>query len=81
MSYCPIMNLDVDPAPDPAGAARAPRTLVCFHAHPDDESLLTGGTIAKAAAAGHRVVVVVATHGEAGLTDRTSRAGLGGRRR
>ncbi|MEN3360002.1 MAG: hypothetical protein V7637_3984, partial [Mycobacteriales bacterium] len=41
----------------------------------------TGGTIAKAAAAGHRVVVVVATHGEAGLTDRTSRAGLGGRRR
>jgi LmbE family N-acetylglucosaminyl deacetylase len=41
-------------------------TLVAFHAHPDDEALLTAGTMAKAAAAGHRVVLVVATHGEAG---------------
>jgi LmbE family N-acetylglucosaminyl deacetylase len=42
-------------------------TLVCFHAHPDDESIATGGTMAKAADAGHRVVLVVATkraHGE-----------------
>jgi LmbE family N-acetylglucosaminyl deacetylase len=43
------------------------RTLVSFHAHPDDEVLLTGGTLARAAAAGHRVVLVVATDGEAGL--------------
>jgi len=43
-------------------------TLVAFHAHPDDEAPLTGGTMAKAAAAGHRVVLVVATRGEAGLT-------------
>jgi LmbE family N-acetylglucosaminyl deacetylase len=41
-------------------------TLVCFHAHPDDESIGTGGTMAKAAAAGHRVVLVVATRGEQG---------------
>ena len=41
-------------------------TLVCFHAHPDDESIATGGTMAKAAAAGHRVVLVVATRGEQG---------------
>lgn len=41
-------------------------TLVCFHAHPDDESIATGGTIARAAAAGHRVVLVVATGGEHG---------------
>ena len=41
-------------------------TLVAFHAHPDDESLLTGGTLARAAAEGHRVVLVVATRGEAG---------------
>jgi LmbE family N-acetylglucosaminyl deacetylase len=41
-------------------------TLVCFHAHPDDEALLTAGTVAKAAAAGHRVVLVVATKGEVG---------------
>ena len=41
-------------------------TLVCFHAHPDDESIATGGTMALAAAAGHRVVLVVATRGEMG---------------
>ena len=41
-------------------------TLVCFHAHPDDECIGTGGTMAKAAAAGHRVVLVVATGGECG---------------
>lgn len=42
-------------------------TLVAFHAHPDDETLLTGGTLARAAAEGHRVVLVTATAGEAGL--------------
>jgi LmbE family N-acetylglucosaminyl deacetylase len=42
-------------------------TLVSFHAHPDDEALLTGGTLARATAEGHRVVLVVATAGEAGL--------------
>ncbi len=41
-------------------------TLVFFHAHPDDESIGTGGTIAKAVHLGHRVVVVVATNGELG---------------
>jgi LmbE family N-acetylglucosaminyl deacetylase len=45
------------------------RTLVAFHAHPDDESLLTAGTMAKAAADGHRVVLVVATAGELGEAD------------
>ncbi len=44
-----------------------PFTVVSFHAHPDDEALLTGGTLARAAAEGHRVVLVVATNGEAGL--------------
>ena len=32
-------------------------TLVAFHAHPDDEPLPTGGTLARAAAEGHRVPV------------------------
>ena len=41
-------------------------TLVCFHAHPDDESLTTGGTMARAVTEGHRVVLVVATNGEHG---------------
>jgi LmbE family N-acetylglucosaminyl deacetylase len=38
-------------------------TVVAFHAHPDDEALLTGGTLARLAAEGHRVVIVVATDG------------------
>jgi LmbE family N-acetylglucosaminyl deacetylase len=59
-----------------------PFTLVSFHAHPDDEALLTGGTLARAAAEGHRVVLVTATAGEAGLTDGTGRhPPLGERRR
>ncbi len=41
-------------------------TLVCFHAHPDDEAIATGGTMARAVAEGHRVVLVVATRGEHG---------------
>jgi LmbE family N-acetylglucosaminyl deacetylase len=41
-------------------------TLVTFHAHPDDESIATGGVMAKAADEGHRVVLVVATRGEHG---------------
>jgi LmbE family N-acetylglucosaminyl deacetylase len=41
-------------------------TLVFFHAHPDDEAIATGGTMAGAAAAGHDVVLVVATRGEQG---------------
>lgn len=43
------------------------RTLLAFHAHPDDEALLTSGTMARAASEGHRVVAVVATDGELGL--------------
>ena len=42
-------------------------TVVSFHAHPDDEALFTAGTLARAAAEGHRVILVVATAGEAGL--------------
>lgn len=42
------------------------------HAHPDDESILTGGVIARAHLEGHRVVVVTATRGEDGaMRDRT----------
>jgi LmbE family N-acetylglucosaminyl deacetylase len=41
-------------------------TLVCFHAHPDDEAITTGGSMARAADEGHRVVLVVATNGDHG---------------
>ena len=41
-------------------------TAVFFHAHPDDEAIATGGTMAKARAEGHRVILVTATGGEHG---------------
>ena len=56
--------------------SRAPRTLVFVHAHPDDEALLTAGTMARAAAEGNRVVLIVATDGAAGLTSSEFRADL-----
>lgn len=58
------------------------RTVVAFHAHPDDEALLTAGTMARAAAAGHRVILVIATDGGLGLAGEDYRGdgGLGQRR-
>jgi LmbE family N-acetylglucosaminyl deacetylase len=41
-------------------------TLVSFHAHPDDEATSTGGSLARASAEGHRVVLVIATNGDYG---------------
>ena len=41
-------------------------TIVFFHAHPDDEAIFSGGTIARLAREGHRVVVVKATSGGQG---------------
>jgi LmbE family N-acetylglucosaminyl deacetylase len=41
-------------------------TLVCFHAHPDDEAIATGGLMLRASRLGHRVVLVSATRGEVG---------------
>jgi LmbE family N-acetylglucosaminyl deacetylase len=49
------------------GAVDSAGTVVFFHAHPDDEAIFTGGTIALLAAAGWRVVLVFATRGERGL--------------
>lgn len=44
----------------------APPRLLLVHAHPDDESLWTGGTIARYAAAGVPVTLVTCTLGEEG---------------
>jgi LmbE family N-acetylglucosaminyl deacetylase len=57
-------------------------SLLAFHAHPDDEALLTAGTMARAAAQGHRVILVVATDGNEGLASSSFVAdgGLGARR-
>jgi LmbE family N-acetylglucosaminyl deacetylase len=48
------------------GILRSVATIVAFHAHPDDEAILTGGTFASLSAAGHRIVVVTATDGRMG---------------
>ena len=43
-----------------------PPTLLAVHAHPDDESIAMGGTLARYAAAGARTVLVCCTRGEEG---------------
>ena len=43
-----------------------PLTLMTLHAHPDDETIGTGGTMARAVRDGHRVVLVTCTRGELG---------------
>src|SRR6476646_5382327 len=48
-------------APDFSG-----RTILAVFAHPDDEALACGGTIARLADAGARVVLVCASRGELG---------------
>ncbi len=54
------------------------RTLLAFHAHPDDESSKGAGTMAKYAAEGARVVLVCATDGGAGdiLNPRMDKPGI-----
>lgn len=42
------------------------RTLLCVHAHPDDESISTGGVLARYHAQGFRTVLVTCTNGECG---------------
>ncbi len=42
------------------------RSLVLVHAHPDDESLQTGGTMARYAAEGVHVCLITCTNGEVG---------------
>ncbi len=47
---------------------QAPGTVVFLHAHPDDEAIFTGGTMALLAERGWRLVLVLATQGEQGET-------------
>jgi LmbE family N-acetylglucosaminyl deacetylase len=50
------------------------RTLLCVHAHPDDESLFTAGITSHYAEQGVRVVLVTCTLGQLGIDD-AGRAG------
>ena len=49
-------------------------TLVCVHAHPDDEALFTGGATSHYAQRGYAVVLVTCTNGQYGIDPR-GRAG------
>jgi LmbE family N-acetylglucosaminyl deacetylase len=49
-------------------------TLVCVHAHPDDESFFGSGAIAHYASLGHRVVLITCTVGQLGF-DSAGRSG------
>jgi LmbE family N-acetylglucosaminyl deacetylase len=60
------MTDDAINRPPPAPSALHVPTLMTVHAHPDDETIGTGGTMAKAVAAGQRVVLVTCTRGEMG---------------
>jgi LmbE family N-acetylglucosaminyl deacetylase len=42
---------------------RTGATIVAVHARPDDEALLTRGTLALLASRGHRTLIVVASYG------------------
>ena len=54
-----------------AQSARTPLHIVCLGAHPDDPESGCGGTLARYAAAGHRVTVIYLTRGERGIAGRT----------
>jgi len=57
----PARNTTISPDRPLAG-----RTILAIFAHPDDESLACGGTLARAASGGARVVLLCASHGENG---------------
>jgi LmbE family N-acetylglucosaminyl deacetylase len=44
-------------------------TSLFLHAHPDDEAIFTGGTIALLKERGHKVIVVFATRGQLGHSE------------
>lgn len=48
------------------GSSSPQRTAVFVHPHPDDEAIFSGGAMRRAANAGWRVVLVLATSGEEG---------------
>jgi N-acetylglucosamine malate deacetylase 2 len=63
-----LIDPSVLPSHDPACETGTVAGLLFLLAHPDDETFIAGGTIAKYAAAGVEIGVVCATRGERGKT-------------
>src|SRR5262249_28592321 len=61
-----LMPPILTPAPARVGAMSADRRLLLVHAHPDDEVLNTGATMAMSAATGAAVTLITCTLGEEG---------------
>jgi len=64
------------PTATPAAGVVPARSIVFVHAHPDDEAIGTGATMAMYAAAGVRVTLVTCTLGEEGEIHVPALAGL-----
>ena len=45
------------------------RTILSIHAHPDDAEILAGGTLARLAALGHRIMLITMTPGDCGSSE------------
>ncbi len=65
----------------PALVDEVPERTLAVYAHPDDPDVSCGGTMARWAAAGSEVHVVVCTQGDKGSSDPTTRPGELSRRR
>jgi len=61
-------------------SAVVPPCVVFFHAHPDDESIFTGGTLRLLADRGVRTVVIIATDGAGGAAEDATAGDLADRR-
>jgi LmbE family N-acetylglucosaminyl deacetylase len=72
--------VDDPSSPTPAGRSAGPfsgSTVLAVFAHPDDESLACGGTLARLTDGGARVVVLCASHGEHGSLSDSALVGGG----